>query len=74
MQLSGLCPRFWLEELDPCWIKLFPLTKQLLFLVGGELIMRLSCRRLSIPWGRTKGKGGYIALKIDLEKAYDKLE
>ena len=24
--------------------------------------------------GRTKGKGGYMALKIDLEKAYDKLE
>ena len=24
--------------------------------------------------GRAKGKGGYMALKIDLEKAYDKLE
>ena len=24
--------------------------------------------------GRMKGKGGYMALKIDLEKAYDKLE
>ena len=23
---------------------------------------------------KTKGKGGYMALKIDLEKAYDKLE
>ena len=24
--------------------------------------------------GRTKGKGGYMALKINLEKAYDKLK
>ena len=24
--------------------------------------------------GKTKGRGGYMALKIDLEKAYDKLE
>ena len=24
--------------------------------------------------GRAKGKGGYMALKINLEKAYDKLE
>ena len=24
--------------------------------------------------GRAKGKGGYMPLKIDLEKAYDKLE
>ena len=24
--------------------------------------------------GRAKGKGGYMAIKIDLEKAYNKLE
>ena len=43
-------------RIRPFLDQLVPLVKQRLFLVGGEWIMLLLCRRLSIPWGELKGK------------------
>ena len=67
-------PRSLLLGLDHIWSILSRHIKQLLCQAKEEPIMLLFVQELIHTIGRIKGRKGYMAIKIYLEKAYDKIE